>query len=142
MSNAIFIMAIKEENSVGFRIVQAFAAKDLKEVAQIIGENYSSLHNWASQRRDFPTNVLIKIAKMANTSIDWILTGENGNQFVSTDNADFGKLLEDKIREVVREEISNGTAIHEKVQGIILAMQPNINEQKAFEQTSKEEKAA
>ncbi len=142
MSNAIFIMAIKEENSVGFRIVQAFDAKDLKEVAQIIGENYSSLHNWASQRRDFPTNVLIKIAKMANTSIDWILTGENGNQFVSSDNTDFGKLLEDKIREIVRAEISNGTAIHEKVQGIILAMQPNINEQKAFEKTNKEEKAA
>jgi len=135
-------MAIKEENSVGFRIVQAFDAKDLKEVAQIIGENYSSLHNWASQRRDFPTIVLIKIAKMANTSIDWILTGENANQFVSSDNADFGKILEDKIREVVREEISNGTAIHEKVQGIFLAMQPNINEQKAFEQTNKEEKAA
>jgi hypothetical protein len=63
-------MAIKEENSIGFRIVQAFNAKDLKEVAQIIGENYSSLHNWASQRRDFPTNVLIKIAKMANISIE------------------------------------------------------------------------
>ncbi|HVE57821.1 MAG TPA: helix-turn-helix domain-containing protein [Pyrinomonadaceae bacterium] len=135
-------MAIKEENSIGFRIVQAFNAKDLKEVAQIIDENYSSLHNWASQRRDFPTNILIKIAKMANISIDWILTGENGNQFVSPENADFGKLLEDKIREVVREEISSGTAIHEKVQGIILAMQPNINEQKAFETTNKEEKAA
>ena len=135
-------MAIKEENSIGFRIVQAFDAKDLKEVAQIIGENYSSLHNWASQRRDFPTNILIKIAKMANISIDWILTGENGNQFVSSNNADFGKLLEDKIREVVREEITSGTAIHEKIQGIILAMQPNINDQKAFETTNKEEKAA
>ena len=127
-------MAIKEENSVGFRIVQAFNAKDLKEVAQTIGENYSSLHNWASQRRDFPTNVLIKIAKMTNTSIDWILTGENGNNAVSNANASFEKMLEDKI--------SNGTAIHEKVQGIILAMKPNINEQNAFEQKNKEEKAA
>jgi len=135
-------MAIKEENSIGFRLVQVFNAKDLKEVAQIIDENYSSLHNWASQRRDFPTNVLIKIAKMANTSIDWILTGASGAQFVSTDNADFGKILEDKIREIVREEITGGTAIHEKVQGIIMAMQPNINEQNAFERADKEEKAA
>ena len=135
-------MAIKEENSVGFRIVQAFNAKDLKEVAQIIGENYSSLHNWASQRRDFPTNVLIKIAKMANTSIDWILTGETAAQFVAPDDADFGKILEDKIRQIVREEIAGGTAIHEKVQGIIMAMQPNINEQNAFGKTNKEEKAA
>ena len=142
MSNAIFIMAIKEENSIGFRIVQAFNAKDLKEVAQIVGENYSSLHNWASQRRDFPTNILIKIAKMANVSIDWILTGENENRAGLTVITGFEKMLEDKIREVVREEITSGTAIHEKVQGIMLAMQPNINEQNAFDTANKEEKAA
>jgi len=135
-------MAIKEENSIGFRIVQAFNAKDLKEVAQIIGENYSSLHNWASQRRDFPTNILIKIAKLANVSIDWILTGENGNSSGLAVNSGFEKILEDKIREIVREEIAGGTAIHEKIQGIVMAMQPNINEQNAFEKTNKEEKAA
>ena len=137
-------MAIKEENSIGFRIVQAFNAKDLKEVAQIIGENYSSLHNWASQRRDFPTNVLIKIAKMANSSIDWILTGENAVRAKtrSMDNSSFEKILEDKIRQVVREEIANGPAIHEKIQGIVLAMQSNVNEKGVFENTDKEEKAA
>jgi hypothetical protein len=142
MSNDIFNMAIKEEGSIGVRIVRAFNAKDLKEVAQIIGENYSSLHNWASQRRDFPTNVLIKIAKMANSSIDWILTGENPARVVSNDGSGFEKILENKIREVVREEIANGTAIHEKIQGIILAMHTNINEQDAFEKTKREEKAA
>ena len=131
-------MAIKEENSIGFRIVQAFDAKDLKEVAQIIGENYSSLYNWTSQRRDFPTNILIKIAKMTNSSIDWILTGENGNRI----NQSFEVLLENKIREIVRSEIAEGTAINEKVQGIILAMQPSVKEQNAFETNIKEEKAA
>ena len=135
-------MAIKEENSIGFRIVRAFDAKDLKEVAQIVGENYSSLHNWSSQRRDFPTNVLIKIAKMANTSIDWILTGENAAPRESTAEASFDALIEEKLRALVREEIANGTAVHEKIQGIILAMQSNINEPKAFELTEKEEKAA
>jgi hypothetical protein len=135
-------MAIKEENSIGFRIVQAFDAKDLKEVAQIIGENYSSLHNWASQRRDFPTNILIKIAKMTNTSIDWILTGENGKQFISQSSQSFEAMLENKIREIVRNEIAEGTAINEKVQGIILALQPNVKEQNAFETSNKEEKAA
>ncbi|GEM_PF-4503328 len=149
MSNEIFIMAIKEENSIGFRIVQAFNAKDLKEVAQIIGENYSSLHNWSSQRRDFPTNILIKIAKMTNTSIDWILTGErieNNRESLAADrslnNSGFEEILEDKIREVVREEILSGAAIHEKIQGIIMAMQPNVNEQDAFNNGNKEEKAA
>jgi hypothetical protein len=130
-------MAIKEENSIGFRIVEAFNAKDLKEVAQTIDENYSSLHNWSSKRRDFPTNVLIKIAKMANTSIDWILTGEN-----KTETADFSfdRMFEEKIREIVREEISESGAIHEKIQGIVMAMQSNIKEQDAFD--AKEEKAA
>jgi hypothetical protein len=134
-------MAIKEENSIGFRIVQALQAKDLKEAAQMLDENYSSLYNWSSQRRDFPTNVLIKIARMTNISIDWILTGENGAAAVSSTTS-FERLLEDKIREVVRDEISNGTALHEKIQGIILAMQPNVHEQNAFEITDKEEKAA
>jgi Bacteriophage CI repressor helix-turn-helix domain len=134
-------MAIKEENSIGFRIVQAFGAKDLKEVAQIIGENYSSLHNWASQRRDFPTNILIKIAKMTNTSIDWILTGENGAQS-NSENRSFEVILENKIREIVRNEIAEGTSINEKVQGLILAMQPSVNEQNAFETANKEDKAA
>lgn len=134
-------MAIKEENSIGFRLVQAFGAKDLKEVAQIIDENYSSLHNWASQRRDFPTNVLIKIAKLANSSIDWILTGENAAR-VSANDSNFEKLLENKIREIVREEIENGTALHEKIQGIVLAMQPNVIEQNAFRDEGKEEQAA
>lgn len=136
-------MAIKEENSVGFRIVQAFGAKDLKEVAQILGENYSSLHNWASQRRDFPTNVLIKIAEMTNTTIDWILTGKNGDQAAVSSNRSSEAKIEGVIRSIIRDEIANGTAIHEKIQGIILAMQPNISEQNAFEkQTNKEEKAA
>jgi hypothetical protein len=136
-------MAIKEENSIGFRIVEAFNAKDLKEVAQIIGENYSSLHNWSSQRRDFPTGVLIKIAKMANSSIDWILTGEpRPSAARALNNLSFEKILEDKIREVVREEISEGVAIHEKIQGIILAMQSNVNEPEAFENNDKEERAA
>jgi hypothetical protein len=136
-------MAIREENSIGFRIVQAFNAKDLKEVAQIIDENYSSLHNWVSQRRDFPTNVLIKIAKSANTSIDWILTGENsGAADRSFNDSNFERIIEDKIREVVREEIAGGTAIHEKIQGIVLAMQSNVNEKGVFENKAKEEKAA
>ena len=142
MSNTIFTMAIKEENSIGSRIVRAFDAKDLKEVAQIIGENYSSLHNWASQRRDFPTIILIKIAKMTNSSIDWILTGENGNAINLTPDQSFEQILDDKIRAVIRAEIENGTALHEKIQGIILAMQSNVNEQNVFELNKKEEKAA
>ena len=135
-------MAIKEENSVAFRIIRAFGAKDLKEVANTIDENYSSLHNWSSGRRDFPTNVLIKIANMANTSIDWILTGDDRYQTSATGDSSFDQLFEEKIRSIVREEIAGGSLLHEKIQGILLAMQPNIQEQNAFEISPKEEKAA
>lgn len=142
MSSEIFIMTIKEENSISFRIVQALAAKDLKEAAQLIGENYSSLHNWSSGRRDFPTGVLIKIAKMTNTSIDWILTGENHQSRSFVARANFEELVSEKIRAIIREEIADGTAIHEKVQGIVLALQSNIKEPEAFETKTKKEKAA
>ena len=133
-------MAIKEENSVGYRIVNAFGAKDLKEVANIIDENYSSLHNWSSGRRDFPTGVLIKIAKLANTSIDWILTGEDRFRISDADESSFDKMFEEKIRAIVRLEIAEGGAIHEKIQGIMLAMRPNIQEQNLFETLQPEEK--
>lgn len=136
-------MAIKEENSIGSRIVQAFNAKDLKEAAQMLGENYASLHNWSSKRRDFPTNVLIKIAKMTNSSIDWILTGvrDDGRSALNA-QASFENLLDEKIRAVVRSEIAEGTLIHEKIQGIILSMQSNVVETDVFENEKKEEKAA
>ena len=135
-------MAIKNENSIGFRIVHALGAKDLKEAAQILNENYSSLYNWSSQRRDFPTNVLIKIARMTNRTVDWLLTGESGEINQSLEHQSFERILEQKIRQIVRDEIANGTAIHEKIQGIILAMQSNVTEQNAFEIKNKEEKAA
>lgn len=135
-------MAIKEENSIGFRIVQAFGAKDLKEVSQVLGENYSSLHNWATQRRDFPTNILIKIARMTNRSIDWILTGENANVSVPDSTLSFEKLFADKVRAILLAEFENSSVIHEKIQGIVLAMQSNIKEQDAFQNTDKDEKAA
>ena len=135
-------MAIKEENSIGSRIVQAFNAKDLKEAAQMLGENYASLHNWSSKRRDFPTNVLIKIAKMTNSSIDWILTGDDNNTSALNAQASFENLLDEKIRAVVRSEITTGMLIHEKIQGIILSMQSNVVETDVFENEKKEEKAA
>jgi hypothetical protein len=135
-------MSIKEENSIGSRIVQAFDVKDLKEAAFVLGENYSSLYNWSSQRRDFPTNVLIKIAKMTNHSIDWILTGENQVAGLPAKNESFEQVLEEKIRRIVREEIASGAAVHEKIQGIILAMQPNVAEQNFFENEIREDKAA
>jgi hypothetical protein len=135
-------MSIKEENSIGSRIVRAFGVKDLKEAAFVLGENYSSLYNWSSQRRDFPTNVLIKIAKMTNHSIDWILTGENQVAGLPAKNESFEQVLEEKIRRIVREEIASGAAVHEKIQGIILAMQPNVAEQDFFENEMREDKAA
>jgi hypothetical protein len=135
-------MAIKEENSIGFRIVRALGAKDLKEAAQLLGENYSSLYNWSSQRRDFPTNVLIKIARMTNTTVDWILTGDSGAGNENFSRQSFEQLLDERIRRIVRDEVANGTAMHEKIQGIILAMQSNVIEQNAFERSDEEEKAA
>ena len=52
------------------------------------------------------------------------------------------KILDEKIRAIVREEIADGAAIHEKIQGIILAMKSNLNDPEAFEDANKEEKAA
>ena len=94
-------MTIKED-SISSRLVFAFEAKDLKEVAAKIDEKYTSLHNWTSGRRDFPTEILIKIAKMTNRSIDWVLTGVESQGITEVS---FDKIFEEKIRKIVREEI-------------------------------------
>lgn len=98
-------MAINNEN-ISKRLISAFNAKDLKEVASKIDEKYTSLHNWTSGRRDFPTEVLIKIAKMTNVSIGWILTGEGEKDLKSHKQTSLDETFRDIVREIVREELT------------------------------------
>lgn len=96
-------MAITDEN-ISKRLVSAFNAKDLKDVATKLDEKYTSLHNWASGRRDFPTKILIKIAKLTNVSIDWILTGEGDKPLKPSDRVNLDETIRKIVREIVREE--------------------------------------
>lgn len=58
------------------RVVEAFKGKTVTNIAEILGYNYHTFRNWINGKRDLPPEAIIKIAKTANISIDWLLTGD------------------------------------------------------------------
>jgi len=58
------------------RVIQAFGGVSLAKIAEQTGLKYHTLRNYLQQRTDIPSDVLIHLAKTANISIDWLLTGE------------------------------------------------------------------
>lgn len=97
-------MARKSDNPLVLRLLELFDTDDLKQVANILGEKYPSLHNWATGRRDFPTEVLIKIAKMTNVDLNWLLTG-TVNVTEDAKSITFEATMRTLITEIVKEEV-------------------------------------
>jgi len=69
-------------NSLGERIKKAREQKDLtqEELAKLINiKNRSTLASWEINRREPDYDTLKSIAKELKVSIEWLLTGKNGN---------------------------------------------------------------
>jgi hypothetical protein len=58
------------------RVVEAFEGQTVKKIAEIVGLNYHTFRNYLQQRTDVPPDLLVRIAKTASTTTDWLLTGE------------------------------------------------------------------
>lgn len=87
------------------RIQASFGGKSLKEIAELLGEKPSTFWNWATERTDIPTKVLAKIATATGVSLNWLLTGE-GEKYIQQTTPSFDKMIEDKIREIVNQELN------------------------------------
>lgn len=81
MTEKIAKISIDEKGrSFEARIAEAFNGKPLTKVAELLGLNYHTFRNYAQQRTDIPPDVLLAIAKSANVTVDWLLTGEEVGQ--------------------------------------------------------------
>lgn len=103
-------MAKKNEKNplagVEARVLEAFGRESVSDIAEIMHMNYHTLRNYLLLRRDAPTDFWIRIAKLTNISLDWLLTGKGEKYFgIEAENRIFDASLEEKIRSVVRREI-------------------------------------
>ena len=88
------------------RVLGAFGRESLGDIAELMQMNYHTLRNYLQLRRDAPTDFWIRIAKMTNVSLDWLLTGRGDMHFgAEAESRVLEASLEEKIRSVVREEL-------------------------------------
>lgn len=95
----------------GKRLKTAFDGATNKEIAQRIGEKEGTVGFYVRGR--IPSaDILIKISKATQCSIDWLLTGEK--KAVPPPELPFHfQLLEDRIREIVREEMAAASPVQD-----------------------------
>jgi hypothetical protein len=88
------------------RVLRAFGCSTVSEAADILEMNYHTLRNYLQLRRDAPTDLWIRIARMTNVSLDWLLTGRGERDMTfDPESRIFEASLEEKIRHVVRDEL-------------------------------------
>lgn len=90
------------------RVLRAFGCDSIGDAAEILQMNYHTVRNYLQLRRDAPTGFWIKIAKMTNCSLDWLLTGKGDKTFTAeAENRILDASLEARIRSVVRDELGD-----------------------------------
>ncbi len=81
------------------RILEALKVKNGAQAAQKLGFAKPSVYAWENNLPGLDS--LIKIAELGNSSLDWLLTGQHPTVSSKLDAA-----LDEKIRQIVREELS------------------------------------
>jgi transcriptional regulator with XRE-family HTH domain len=87
-------------NEFSERLGEAFDFATMAAIARRLGVPHATVRNYFGGRMPSP-EVLIKIARETNVSLNWLLTG-TGERFVRYDRPiDLGKVLEQKIEQIV-----------------------------------------
>ena len=87
-------------NEFSERLGEAFDNDTMAVIARRLGVPHATVRNYFGGRMPSP-EVLIKIARETNVSLNWLLTG-TGERFVRYDRPiDIGRVLEQKIEQIV-----------------------------------------
>lgn len=87
------------------RLSEAFDNATMAGIARRLAVPHATVRNYFGGRMPSP-EVLIKIARETNVSLNWLLTG-TGEKFVRYDRPyDIGRALEEKITQIVDEKLS------------------------------------
>jgi len=103
------------ENEFSKRLSEAFDFGTMAGIARRLGVPHATIRNYFGGRMPSP-DVLIKIARETNVSLNWLLTGA-GEKFVRYDRpVDLGNVLEQKISQIVDAKLSErlGKSVEEQ----------------------------
>jgi transcriptional regulator with XRE-family HTH domain len=87
------------------RLRQAFDFATMAVIARRIGVPHATVRNYFRGRLPAP-EVLIKIANETNVSLNWLLTGSGAMYTEKAQSMDIGRLLEEKIEEIVERKMA------------------------------------
>jgi transcriptional regulator with XRE-family HTH domain len=89
------------------RLKRAFGYGTMADIARQLGVPHATIRNYFQGRLPAP-DVLIKIANETNVSLNWLLAGK-GEMYVSGATADIGRLIEERIDELIARKLSQRT---------------------------------
>ena len=108
-------------NEFSERLGEAFDNDTMAVIARRLGVPHATVRNYFGGRMPSP-EVLIKIARETNVSLNWLLTG-TGERFVRYDRPiDIGRVLEQKIEQIVDAKLA------ERLGGPVRAAAPRVPE--------------
>ena len=88
------------------RLNRTFAHASMAEVARRLGVPHATVRNYFQGRLPSP-EVLIKIAHETGISLNWLLAGTGEVYAGSAKNVELGRLIEDRIGEIVDEKLAS-----------------------------------
>lgn len=89
------------------RLKRAFGYGTMADIARQLGVPHATIRNYFQGRLPAP-EVLIKIANETNVSLNWLLAGK-GEMYVSGATADIGRLIDERIDELIARKLSQNT---------------------------------
>ena len=92
-------------NSFEERLSLAFDSATMAVIARRLAIPHATVRNYFGGRLPAP-EVLIKIANETNVSLNWLLTGKGSMFADAAAKADLGKMIEQRIGEIVEEKLA------------------------------------
>lgn len=89
-----------------YRIQRAFDFGTMAEIARRIGVPHATVRNYFGGRLPAP-EVLVKIAKQTNVSLNWLLTGEGEMLVGVSPKLDIGRILEERINDIIDKRLAD-----------------------------------
>ncbi len=87
------------------RLRRAFDEASMAEIARRIEVPHATIRNYFVSGRLPAPEVLIKIAKATNISLNWLLLGTGEVYAGARKDIDLGRLFEEKIKEIVERKM-------------------------------------
>ena len=108
------------------RLAAAFDNQTMAQIARRVGVPHATVRNYFQGRLPSP-EVLIKIAQATQVSLNWLLMG-TGEMFTEAGaRRDIGRLIEDRIEEIVEQKLADRRAGTVQELGTVDAAPPSTS---------------